>query len=186
MCRHNNTNNNTHRPPAGDTDLFDELWTSLTDTASEFTRSLVGLPMFYRTLQNPYAADDDDKNVVTVFAEPGILSPKIITFDLDKDVVGFYTPFRFVSRPVTVFDVFTQAWRNNLTTGRENGSGMMFLFGTPLENSRWLVSPGLRVTGSSMFHRPWSNPDEWIRRRTFFPPPLSPYVVSRFNMALRN
>jgi len=164
------TNDSSARPSSSDdTDLFDDLWNSIADTASEFTRSLVGLPMFYRrTLQNRAPPDE---GVITIFAEPGILTPEIITFHLDKDVAGFYTPFRFISRPVTVFDVFTQGWRNQ--EGKCE-AGMMFLFGTPLENSKWLVAPGLKVIGSSMFHRPWNNPNEWIRRRLSPLPNISP------------
>jgi hypothetical protein len=40
---------------------------------------------------------------------------------------------------------------------------MTFLFGTPLENARWLLAPGLRFTANSLF-RPWNNHDEWIRQ----------------------
>ena len=39
----------------------------------------------------------------------------------------------------------------------------MFLFGSPLENARWLFTPGIKLTGNSMF-RPWNDRDEWIRR----------------------
>ena len=39
----------------------------------------------------------------------------------------------------------------------------MFLFGSPLENARWLITPGIKFTGNSMF-RPWNDRDEWIRR----------------------
>jgi hypothetical protein len=152
------TSNNRRPPPSNDTDLFDDLWNSITDTASEFTRSLVGLPMFYRHTDSPTLTDRTE--VISVFAEPGILSPQIITFHLDRDVAGVLCPFRFVSRPVTVFDVFSQGWRNEES---RFGAGMMFLFGDPLENARWLGSPGLRFTGNSVF-RPWINRDEWIRK----------------------
>lgn len=158
------TSNNRRSPPSNDADLFDDLWASITDTASEFTRSLVGLPMFYHHTESPALTDRD---VLSVFAEPGILSPQIITFNLDRDVAGVFCPFGFVSRPVTVFDVFAQGWNND---ERRVGAGMMFLFGEPLENARWLVSPGLRFTGNSVF-RPWNNRDEWIRKSK--PPGLS-------------
>jgi hypothetical protein len=155
--------NRRSSPPSTDTDIFDDLWASITDTASELTRSLVGLPMFYRhTSEPPTITSLSD--VVSVFAEPGILSPKIITFHLDKDVSGIISPFRLISRPVTVFDIFSQTWRNDEP---RYGSGMMFLFGTPVENARWLVAPGLKFTGNSMF-RPWNNRDEWIRKSTPF------------------
>jgi len=142
-----------------ETDIFDDLWSSLTDSATELTRSLVGLPMFYRRHRGQTDHQDD---AITIFAEPGILSPKIITFHLDKDVDGLVGPFRFVTRPVSVFDVFSQDW--NYRDGR-CGSGIMFLFGSPVENARWLVSPELKFTGNSMF-RQWNRPDEWIRRST--------------------
>jgi hypothetical protein len=152
--------NNSRPPQSNDTDIFDDLWTSITDTASEFTRSLVGLPMFYRHTEPPTFIDRTD--VLSVFAEPGILSSKVITFHLDRDVAGVMGPFRFVSRPVSVFDVFSQGvWR--WTDEAKYGSGMMFLFGSPIENARWLVSPGLRFTGNSVF-RQWNNHDEWIRK----------------------
>jgi hypothetical protein len=168
MCRPHRRNNNTqsttpsddpsssHAQPAStDSDLFDDLWSSITDTATELTRSLVGLPMIYRRTYSP------DDPVIPVFAEPGILTPSIITFHLDRDVVGFFAPFRFVSRPVTVFDVFTQG-----KIGEGSETGMMFLFGTPAENHSWLQCPGLSVTRSTLFHRPWASPNEWVRRRT--------------------
>jgi hypothetical protein len=168
MCRPHRRNNNsqstTGDDPASrastDSDLFDDLWSSITDTATELTRSLVGLPMLYRRTHTP------DDPVIPVFAEPGILTPSIITFHLDRDVVGFFAPFRFVSRPVTVFDVFTQG-----QIGAGSETGMMFLFGTPAENHAWLQCPGLSVTRSTLFHRPWASPNEWVRRRTL-PNPL--------------
>jgi hypothetical protein len=62
------------------------------------TRSLIGLPMFYRHTDEPptLMARAD---VLSVFAEPGILHPNIITFHLDRDVAGIIGPFRFISRP---------------------------------------------------------------------------------------
>ena len=99
-------------------------------------------------------------DVLSVFAEPGILHPKIVTFHLDRDVSGIVGPFRFVTRPISVFDIVGQGWRNEEA---RYGPGMMFLFGTPAENARWLVTPGLRFTANSLF-RPWNNPDEWIRQ----------------------
>jgi hypothetical protein len=156
--------NNRRPPPKDETDIFDDLWNSITDTASEFTRSLVGLPMFYRHTDEPplLTARAD---VLSIFAEPGMLSPKIITFHLDRDVAGIVGPFRFISRPITVFDIISQGWMNEEATPR-GGSGMMFLFGTPVENARWLVAPGLRFTGNAMF-RPWNDRDDWIRKSTF-------------------
>ena len=157
MC----SGNNRRPPPKDETDIFDDLWNSITDTASEFTRSLVGLPMFYRHTDEPptLMARAD---VLSVFAEPGILHPKIITFHLDRDVAGIVGPFRFVSRPVSVFDIVAQNWWSDQVC---YGPGMMFLFGTPVENARWLVAPGLRFTANSLF-RPWNNRDEWIRQST--------------------
>lgn len=144
--------------PSNDTDIFDDFWTSITDATSEFTRSLVGLPMFYRHTENPTLLD-----ILPVFAEPGILSPKCITFHLDKDVAAVMGPFRFVSRPVTVFDIFSQGWRNE--EGRRFGSGMMFLFGSPVENARWLGAPGLRGFHGDFIFRPWNfDRDYWIRK----------------------
>jgi hypothetical protein len=163
MCRPHRRNNQSTAPsddPSSraqsaptDSDIFDDLWSSITDTATELTRSLVGLPMLYRRIP--------DDPVIPVFAEPGILTPSIITFHLDRDVVGFFAPFRFVSRPVTVFDVFTQG-----KIGGGSETGMMFLFGTPAENHSWLQCPGLSVTRSSLFHRPWASPNEWVRKRS--------------------
>jgi len=153
---------NPRRPPSKDeTDIFDDLWNSITDTATEFTRSLVGLPMFYRHTEEPPTLMAH-VNALSVFAEPGILHPNIITFHLDKDVAGIVGPFRFVSRPVSVFDIVAQGWRNDQA---RYGPGMMFLFGTPVENAKWLVAPGLRFTANSFF-RPWNNHDEWIRQST--------------------
>jgi hypothetical protein len=156
-----NSNDKNRRPQtSNDTDIFDDLWASITDTASELTRSLVGLPMFYRHTEDPLLTNRP--GVLSVFAEPGILSPKVISFHLDRDVAGIVGPFRFVSRPVTVFDVFSQGWWNEECGF---GSGMMFLFGSPIENAEWLASPGLRFTGNSLF-RQWNDRDEWIRKST--------------------
>lgn len=156
----NSDDKNRRSQPSNDTDIFDDIWSSITDTASEFTRSLVGLPMFYRHTENPIITNRAD--VLTVFAEPGILSPKVITFHLDRDASGIMGPFRFISRPVTVFDIISQGWWNDECGF---GSGMMFLFGSPIENARWLASPGLMFTGNSMF-RQRNNHDEWIRKST--------------------
>ena len=143
------SSDNRRRPPSSNADLFDEMWSSMMDTATELTRSLVGLPMFYRHA--------DQNAVQTIFAEPGILSPQIITFHLDRDVDSIVGPFRFETRPVSVFDVFSQGW------GPTRGTGMMFLFGSPVENTKWLMAPGLKVTANSMF-RPWGITDDWIRK----------------------
>lgn len=148
MCK-----DNRRSPPSKDPDLFDDLWSSLTDSATDFTRSLVGLPMFYR----PH--NDDHPDAITVFAEPSILHPKIITFHLDKDIDSIAGPFRIVSRPITAFDVFSQVWKPDSLSG----SGMMFLFGSPLENAHWLHHPGYKFTSDWMF-RPFTRPDEWIRK----------------------
>ena len=141
--------------PSSDCDIFDEIWNSIADTASIFTRNLVGLPMFYRHTNNDLQSLDKT-DVLAVFAEPAILSPKIITFSLDRDVDEFMGPFRIESRPVSVFDIFSQGFRPRYP------SGMMFLFGSRGDNARWLLDPGSWATGNSMF-RPWIN-DEWIRR----------------------
>src|SRR5271156_5343313 len=149
-------------PP--ESDMFPDLWNIITDRASVFTRSLVGLPMLYRHTSSNDPSQSLSSlpadNTLTVFAEPGILSPKIITFHLDRDVAGTMYPFRLVSRPVSVFDVFSESIR---VPEQNFGSGMMFLFGSPLENARWLFTPGIKLTGNSMF-RPWNDRDEWIRR----------------------
>jgi hypothetical protein len=96
------------RRPSSECDILDEIWNSITDTASDLTRSLVGLPMFYR--YQPV----DKTDVLAVFAEPGILSPGIITFSLDRDIGRFMGPFRFDSRPVSVFDIFSYSRAHRL------------------------------------------------------------------------
>ena len=93
------------------------------------------------------------------FAEPAILSPKLITFSLDRDVDDFMGPFRIESRPVSVFDIISQGLRPQYP------SGMMFLFGSRRDNGGWLLDARMRFTGNSMF-RPW-NYDKWIRRSKY-------------------
>jgi hypothetical protein len=138
------------RRPSSECDIFDEIWHSITDTASDLTRSLVGLPMFYR--YQPL----DKSDVLTVFAEPGILSPGIITFSLDRDIGHFMGPYRIESRPVSVFDIFSQGFRPRYPTG------MMFLFGSPDDNVRGSMDRGTRFFADSIF-RPL-NYHELIRR----------------------
>ena len=138
------------RRPSSDCDIFDEIWNSIADTASDLTRCLVGLPMFYRYQSL------DKSDVLTVFAEPGILSPGLITFSLDRDIDHFIGPFRFESRPVSVFDIFSQGIRQRYPTG------MMFLFDSPGDNGRWPMDRGTRFFANSIF-RPL-NYNEWIRR----------------------
>lgn len=148
------TSDGGRRRPSEETDIFDEIWNSIADTASIFTRNLVGLPMVYRHNNDHHPFDRTD--VLAVFAEPAILSPEIITFSLDRDVDNLWGPFRIESRPVSVFDICTPGLRPRYP------NGMMFLFGNSGDNARWLLDPGMRFTGNSMF-RPWFN-DEWIRR----------------------
>jgi hypothetical protein len=134
-------------PPPQNNDILDEIWTCLTNTATDFTRSLVGLPMFYR---------HDPQAVKSIFAEPGILSPEIITFHLDHDIDNIIGPFRFETRPVSVFDIVYQGIMNPT----RSGTGMMFSFHTSMENT-WFLTPGLKSTENIMFY-PWS--DKWIRK----------------------
>jgi hypothetical protein len=141
------------RPPPQNNAILDEMWSCLTNTATDFTRSLVGLPMFYR---------HDTRAVKSIFAEPGVLSPEIITFHLDHDLNSIVGPFRFETRPVSVFDVVYQG----IASPTRYETGMMFLFRTSVENARWFLAPGLKVTENTMFY-PWRGSHEWIRKSIF-------------------
>jgi len=158
----NNNNNNSGNDRRSDVDKFDEIWSSILDTATDLTRSIVGLPMFYRHHHHP--RHSDTQGVLVVYAEPGILTPNCITYHLDRDIAGINGPFRFESRPVTVFDVFTQRWR--VTEDQRNGPGMMFLFGSPFENGRGIGASMFKYPGESLL-RPWMNPHEWISRSIY-------------------
>jgi len=102
-CHHHRTmgcSNSARPPPKDDTDIFDDLWNSITDPASEFTRLSVR-PCFIAIITEPPTLMPR-ADVLSVFAEPGILRPNIITFHLDRDVAGIVGPFRFISK----------GWRN--------------------------------------------------------------------------
>src|ERR1700734_656787 len=96
------------QPPSNEKkDKFDEIWSSISDSAGDFTRSLVGLPMFMNR-SSPFSMDNTD--LPTVFAEPSFFSPSFRLFHLNKDV-GFPQCVRNLqTRPLSVFDFFSSSW----------------------------------------------------------------------------
>src|SRR5579871_613014 len=134
------TDNNNH---PNEVDIFDEIWTSVLNTATDLTRSLVGLPMFYRHGPHDSLRYLTDKDGILVFAEPYILSPRCISFDLDRDIGGIIGPFRIETRPVRVFDLFWQPLRG----AEKREQGMIFWFRSPFENTRRLESTSFSHPG---------------------------------------
>lgn len=61
--------------------------------------------MFHRLSHDPMRLTDRD-NIPCIFAEPEILCPQVVVFVLDKDPSRIMGPFRFETRPVSVFDMF--------------------------------------------------------------------------------
>ena len=51
--------------------------------------------MFYHHTDEPLTLMAH-ADVLSIFAQPGILYPNIITFHLDRDVAGIIGPFRFI------------------------------------------------------------------------------------------
>jgi len=110
-----NGRDNSSRPP-DDSDRLDELWSAVIETATDLTRSLVGLPMFYRhqiptvvTNTATTTTDESSNTRTSVFAEPCVLLPGMSCFfpnrPIDDDLL--FTPLRSETRPVSVLDYFT-------------------------------------------------------------------------------
>jgi hypothetical protein len=112
-CGRNESSGSNNRR-SEETDKFDEIWSSILGTATDLTRSLVGLPMYYRQHHDTTHLNDRN-NVLVVFAEPEILTPQCISFQLDRDIRRIIPPFSLESRAVSVFDIFSQKWKSNQT-----------------------------------------------------------------------
>jgi hypothetical protein len=86
-------------------DRLDELWSSALDAATDFatdiTRSLVGLPMFYRHLPPSIESPSEP-----VYAEPRLLSPSMLTFLPSRPFSELLPPQRVETRPISVTDYF--------------------------------------------------------------------------------